>query len=644
MCHSLFTLFLGTAILCFDGRFVLAQRDSNEDTSLSCGQFCPCTSCRVNERVFDCSNETLSSLDEITGSSCISLKYFTTFNFSHNNLQMLNNFEIFGFGQLCSLDLSHNKFTQVENLVFQDCSSISADFSFNNLTDLPSISINPRSSQLRTRCLGLTFNFSHNQITSLRDFIYMDSALAFYSAVYGRGINIVIDLSFNRIVTLSLPNRLFFLPSEWTLYYGKMTILLHNNQISSLESYPNLHDFSNYNEPRILLDLRQNPLSSLPPTPDTISVNSLRLNLEGNPWNCDCHHRWMSNSTSKLRQILNNQDSTQPFCQQPENVKGRPLLNLSSVEFVCPPGVLDDAASLDFTPSLGDNLELTCPIVGGDPPIESIEWTVWTEKGLPKPFLSVEVCANCSFFVKNINHNWEGIYQCSANNGIKVSFNISIRLYENLAAITIESEDNDFVDDLNNRGRHFPWQFLIVILLLVIVSFGFVVCYNRYRVHMRETSTTATDRSLNAESNEIDSNITPSPPVMFSTTREGVTVNLSRGNEYHESANKETFKGNVNFSYENVPHLRQSREPRTRDIVKSTEWDVPYTNTVCQQKTGLNSSYNNIKIPTGRNGDAKSGSPGEDVYEVTNIDEYSELTVVHESAGQNTYQGLILPQ
>ncbi|KAJ8023052.1 hypothetical protein HOLleu_38125 [Holothuria leucospilota] len=320
---------------------------------------------------------------------------------------------------------------------------------------------------------------------------------------------------------------------------------------------------------------------------------------------------------------------TQPSCQYPENVKGRPLLNLTSVEFVCPP-VVDQAATLDFTPSLGDSLELTCPILGGDPPIESIEWTFWTKEGLPKPSMSVEVCTNCSFFVKNVNYDWEGIYQCTANNGVKVSLNISIRIHEELPVTTIEPEGIDSSDELSDRGRHFPWQVLILTLLLAIVSFGFVVCYSIYRVHVRENST-STDLSLNAELNEIDSTVTPSPPVMFSTTRE--SVDISRGNGYHEPANKETPKADVNFSYENVSHLREGRDPRTRDIEKNTDGNVPYTDTMRQQETELSSSYCNIKIAIGRNRDFKNDSLVEDVYEVTNIDEYSALTVVHECEG-----------
>ncbi|KAJ8024008.1 Carboxypeptidase N subunit 2 [Holothuria leucospilota] len=640
--HTLFSLIWGAVILDCATCFVVAQRD----TSSVCSQLCPCR-CLLTKSVFDCSNksQTLNSLGEIMGGSCGSLRDFTTFNFSQNNFQDFNNFVMEGAGDWpspCSLDLSHNKLTQVENLQFYRCRTISVDLSYNNLTNLLSIAVDLEGYRLLASFIDFKFNFSHNQITSLRDFIYMEPTFPFHTFGDNTELNFIIDLSFNLIATLSLPNFFFFMLPYRGMIFKNATISLHNNRISSLESYPNIDGFDNFNEPNILLDLRQNLLSSLPPPIGSTDPYSFHLSLEGNPWNCDCHQKWIADSSSKLRQIINNRHSTQPFCQHPENVKDRPLLSLKSVEFVCPPEV-DRTVSLDYTPSLGDTVELICPLFGGDPAIENIEWKIWAKKDLQKSYFSLKTCANCSFVVNDIDHHFAGIYQCTAYNGIKVSSNISVSLHEELLA-----EDIDPASQMSCRGRCHIWPTIILLLLLVIVSFGFIfVSYKLYRASLSRFSMGTNpdlDRSNVSSSDRLSFPVSvPSLPVMSSTSTG--SVDLTHVQEYREPTNKETPKADDDLWYEEVSYQRESGNAKTRDIEKSTDGNVSkVASTVRHQMTGLKPSYNNRKILTDRKDTIKNASTDEDDYEDTNYEQYSQLNVIHEYESHVSYQTLNLPQ
>ncbi|KAJ8021015.1 Carboxypeptidase N subunit 2 [Holothuria leucospilota] len=637
--RSFLYLFLAAVTLLCTASIDNAQRDTNEVPSSDCGQLCPCR-CKRREMVFDCRNgaQAVSSLDEITNGSCGELSDFTNFKFSNNSFQKFTNFVTNGaqmmFGYViagsCSLDLSHNELTQVENLRFHDCRHIYIDFSYNYLTSLPlNIFVNIRTliSEPSSR-LQLEFNFSHNRITSLRDFINIKVYV-----VHFYNIDFIIDLSFNQIFISSLPDCLFLIPSVTHLVINKVTVLMQNNRISSLESY--LDGLGPLDVRNIVLDLRQNRLSSLPPASSTTETHSLSLSLEGNPWNCDCHQRWIADSTSKLRKILSNQDSTQPYCKHPKNVKGRPLLNLTHAEFVCPPEI-DQTVDTDYRPSAGGTVELMCPLVGGDPPIRNIEWKIWPKTGFLKSFWSVKVCANCSLVISDMDHNLEGIYQCTADNGIKVSsdlINLSISWSQEFITTTI---DPDFIDSVK-RVPHLTWPIIILLLLLVIVSFGLIlISCNFYRVYQKDDSRgTYRDSSTNL----IGSYEIPSPPVIFSTPEE--SVDLLRGYEYQEPFNDETDMYGL---YEDVSYQRVSEEARTRDIQSNKDGKVPNTETVRHHKSGLNSLCYNIKRSSDPKGAAKSGTPDDDDYEVTYDEEYTSLNVVNEYESQVSYQPLNFPQ
>ncbi|PIK49835.1 hypothetical protein BSL78_13278 [Apostichopus japonicus] len=187
----------------------------------------------------------------------------------------------------------------------------------------------------------------------------------------------------------------------------------------------------------------------------------------------------------------------EPICEVPEFVNGRSLLSLSENELVCEPR-LNQNINLNERVNAGDTLQLTCPVIGADPPIANVDWQIPSgspAQGEETSSIHVRTCLNCSLVINNIQKVLEGAYQCTVSNGQSLTIVQTVMVDEVMTSVTegcktlICTDQCCKTTSLNEsrdpilapkRPLLIVVIFLSVILVIVVVCLV-VVCYKLYK-------------------------------------------------------------------------------------------------------------------------------------------------------------------
>ena len=122
---------------------------------------------------------------------------------------------------------------------------------------------------------------------------------------------------------------------------------LHDMEVIELKNNPKLsyidrlafYDSMVSEEPNLIanLDLSNNNLKTLPETLlDWDQVES--VNLNGNPWSCDCNLAWIVDSGLYLSEFLT--------CSSPSSYANALIKTLNSEDFICPESLLQRAINI----------------------------------------------------------------------------------------------------------------------------------------------------------------------------------------------------------------------------------------------------------------------------------------------------------
>lgn len=262
---------------------------------------CP-DKCQCSLGTVKCQNQDLEAIPDsiptdtkslfITGNSIFQiseasfptrLENLTDLYLSGNNMEQVDAGAFKNLPKLAQLDLSNNRIQNFNESAFPDNSKLTF--------------------------LNLGRSFHHHSLTeTVLDFFHHANLLHLTT----------LDLSNNDL--LILPDGIF------TGLTSLDTLNLRNNSLITVQNgtLPPLRD----------LDLRDNELKNLPATTMAeFSLNAdLRIQLEGNPWRCNCFIKdllaWLKDSTQVV-------DSHNLTCADPEAVRHQPLLQLQQTQLTC---------------------------------------------------------------------------------------------------------------------------------------------------------------------------------------------------------------------------------------------------------------------------------------------------------------------
>lgn len=155
--------------------------------------------------------------------------------------------------------------------------------------------------------------------------------------------------------------------------------------------------------------------------PSTLTV----LRFFENPWNCDCHLRWLLNYCQSNRGALSWKFGQRiPTCNDPDLIKGVGWTSLNTSSFACAPTILSHSETR-LTTRKGSNSSLYC-LSSGDPQPE----VAWFHKGsriiLPEESRKKIILSktnadhiydyNSSLIFYKISDDDTGSYKCQARN------------------------------------------------------------------------------------------------------------------------------------------------------------------------------------------------------------------------------------
>ncbi|KAL1506648.1 hypothetical protein ABEB36_005973 [Hypothenemus hampei] len=200
------------------------------------------------------------------------------------------------------------------------------------------------------------------------------------------------------------------------------------------------------------IDLSGNKIRSLPGM--RLFPNRLKgVQLQNNPWTCDCNirtfHNWLKRD---IIPVL-----IQPECNEPEQFIGRQIKKLNEEEFHCAPEM--SPSSFYFETEVGKNITLLCQVKSVSPakirwgfqgqilsnntePIPGEHLVYFMEKG--------SEIKESRLFIYNLNLESNGTFYCLAENSAGVaSANYTIMIILKQVPIRFEKEDfTGFPSDL----------------------------------------------------------------------------------------------------------------------------------------------------------------------------------------------------
>lgn len=309
-----------------------------------------------------------------------SLWQLTTLDLSHNQIKMIDNYFFLYNKKLTHLYLNHNHIEHLSPNAFVNINLLSQlDLSHNSIATLPPTLFQ----DLRQlECL----NISHNALTSV-----INSTLS----------NVVnlkyLDLSSNVLSsplsdsTLSTNVKLEYLCLDDTKLTSLKTELLrpltrlvhlsisHNTELSHLDNE------LFYDKPQLSsIDLSYNALPQLPHSLTALSNLSL-VNINSNPWICDCQMAWFAEWWTQHRRIILPNDKHQEKCKSTIYAD---LVNTSLISTLralnCTPAIITSSTPSGFYWPL-QNVTLDCVVKGE--PTPTITWLTpqgWTFHWVPE--------------------------------------------------------------------------------------------------------------------------------------------------------------------------------------------------------------------------------------------------------------------
>lgn len=329
---------------------------NNEDWEKKCNK-CKCVWSH-GKRTADCTNRNLSEIPTDLSSEIREI------DFSNNPLHYLGR-------QV----LKKAELRDIHKLKFVNC-SISAvdDTAFEGLQ------------------LLIELDLSRNSIVLLTSRIFADNIKLR-----------ILSLSFNKLRRLD--HRLCY----------NMTFLqklqLNNNEIE----YINDTAFSNL--PLLQhLDFSYNKLTVMPPEFLEAFPKIVSLNLQDNPWICDCHLQEFRNKTKQANLI-----TTRTECAEPPLLKGR--LWTDDIIFACVPQIVEPLPSTHIEATTS-NVTLTCRVLGDPQP--DVDWVsngriidrdprLNTQRFITSKRKVGDYTWN-NLTITNVNYRDKGEYKCIAKN------------------------------------------------------------------------------------------------------------------------------------------------------------------------------------------------------------------------------------
>ncbi|XP_052802054.1 leucine-rich repeat-containing protein 24-like [Mya arenaria] len=273
--------------------------------------------------------------------------------FLDNHLTELRSDSFFKYGLLQYLDLSYNTIKNIQPGTFNPLKQLETLYiPFNNLTDssfppnvflknsnlqLLSVRFNQLRHTLRDLPPSMTdLDYVGNQITTLPAYGFRSlpnlKTLAFWQgqvttiedyAFYGLPNVTIVDFM-QDMISSTITNNTF------TGLSGLQTIYLDLNQISKLEPGA-LYPLKSLNA-LWMSDNNVTTLSSEALDSDRLPQLST-VYIDGNPWNCDCHLRWLRSAVDHARYAI--QDPHLITCASPPPLAGKAWDQLKPSDFVC---------------------------------------------------------------------------------------------------------------------------------------------------------------------------------------------------------------------------------------------------------------------------------------------------------------------
>nr|XP_054772950.1 leucine-rich repeat and immunoglobulin-like domain-containing nogo receptor-interacting protein 3 [Lytechinus pictus] len=166
------------------------------------------------------------------------------------------------------------------------------------------------------------------------------------------------------------------------------------------------------------LYISSNNLTTLPNNVFDPLPNTVNLELDNNPWHCDCQLRWIHNWLS-VSYAGSTPDDRQPTCASPDRLNGQEFLDIQETEYACMP-YTDLNETMSYTVNEGQNFVMECGVTGD--PLPSLHWlTPDHVELLPNtnqiPF---SVDAECTLTIIRITKEDAGTYSCTGTNAAGV--------------------------------------------------------------------------------------------------------------------------------------------------------------------------------------------------------------------------------
>lgn len=335
---------------------------------------------------------------------------------------------------------------------------------------------------------------------------------------------------------------------------------LHNCQINSIDplAFANLELLE-------LLNLKNNLLENLPDTVFQYMRNLKTLQLEGNPWRCDCHLRLFRNWY-----VQNHEKSASLQCTSPLALQTKAWSSIDELQFGCQPTV--DVYSEDiFNVDIGSNVTLSCLIYGD--PLPTVAWELNGRDIINDNVLTEDETIGNKLWrnitILNITNYDAGIYVCAARNDIgSASRNISIYLTE-------------IVQHVIEKGPETFWYFGLILgtfgTVFCLITISFLVClckkttrrrrsiknikgsvsFNDQEKKLLDLSITTNDRQDSGEvANTPSAAKSANEPVIALEPVQITIENLSRNEEFPMNVGVFTpppeFCSNANPAYGNI--------------------------------------------------------------------------------------------